>query len=407
MAPPSPGHRRLWLLSLLVALLALAAPLAHHVRAASLLTRVADPEAHGWLADAGRHGVRVEPSAVGAEPARLYLPDDVVDPPGLVVVHGVHWKGIDEPRLQTFARAIASSGIAVLTPEVHELCDYRIAPASVDTIGRSTRVLSERLGGQRVGLMGLSFAGGLSLVAASDARYEDAIAFVVTLGAHDDLGRVLRFFVTDEAPRPDGSALHVHAHPYGTVVFIYSHVEDFFSPEDVETARLALRDVLHEDFDAARADAVGLSPAGSEAMRHVFEHDVTALAPALLAEIDRLQPQFAAVSPVAHVALHGTGDFLIPPSEAEWLARDIPASALRQELVSAAIEHVGLEPGTSVADELALVHFMSEILELTEARGRGLRSWARAGTAALRPPRTARTPAARCAAGSPARCRRR
>ena len=34
--------------------------------------------------------------------------------PGVVVVHGVHWKGIDEPRLQRFAATIAASGVAVI-----------------------------------------------------------------------------------------------------------------------------------------------------------------------------------------------------------------------------------------------------------------------------------------------------
>jgi hypothetical protein len=57
---------------------------------------------------------------------------------------------------------------------------------------------------------------------------------------------------------------------------------------------------------------------------------------------------------------------LIPPSEAEWLARDIPRSMLRADLVSAAIEHVNLEQNTSVIDELALVHFMGDVLDAAD-----------------------------------------
>jgi dienelactone hydrolase len=362
------------LLAALVTVLALWRPASAHVRAASLLVRIAEPDTRGWLADSGRHPVDERDDSVSGSRGRLYLPTDVAHPPGLVVVHGVHWKGIDEPRLRAFARSIAASGVVVLTPEIRELCDYRIDPASIDTIGESATRLSARLDGQRVGLMGLSFAGGLSLVAASDPRYAGALAFVASLGAHDDLGRVLRFFVTDRAPRPDGSVFQVHAHDYGTVVLEYSHVEDFFPAADVEVARLALRSVLHEDLDAAREEARELSPASASKMQHILDHDTAALAPELLAEIERLEPQFASVSPGAHLerlrvpafVLHGAGDTLIPPSEAEWLARDVPARMLRESLVTRAIEHVGLEGDTGLGDRLELVHFMSNLLEATD-----------------------------------------
>jgi dienelactone hydrolase len=369
-------RRRLAAFAVVIAFLALWNPASAHVRAASLLARFADPDAHGLLADAGRHPVEESDFPLAGTRARLFAPMDVAHPVGLVVVHGVHYKGIDEPRLQRFARTIAASGVAVLTPEVSELCDYRIDPASVGTIGDAARALSDHLGRARVGVMGLSFAGGLALVAASDPRWADSVGFVVAVGAHDDLGRVLRFFVTNEAPRPDGSVERIHAHDYGTVVLEYSHVEDFFPPADVDAARDTLRFVLHEDFDSARARAAALSPASADKMKHVLDHDVAALAPELLAEIDRLAPAYAAVSPSAHVAdirvpvflLHGTGDSLIPASEAAWLAHDVPPSQLRAALVTGAIEHVELEGHTSLSDELALVHFMSDVLETTEAQ---------------------------------------
>jgi len=361
-------------LATVVALVVLWGPASAHARAASLLVRLADLDAQGSWAGAERRLVQeMDDSAMGNR-SRLYLPLDVPHPPGLVLVHGVHWKGIDEPRLRAFAHAIAATGVAVLTPEIRELCDYRIDPASIDTIGQSAATLSARLGGERVGVMGLSFAGGLSLVAATDPRYADTFAFVASVGAHDDLGRVLRFFVTDQAPRPDGGALHIHAHDYGTVVLEYSHVEDFFPPADVEVARRTLRSVLHEDLDSAREQARGLSAASAARMQHILDHDTASLAPELLAEIERLTPQFAAVSPSAHLSglrvpaylLHGAGDSLIPPSELQWLQHDVPTAMLVESLVSRAVEHVGLESDAGLGERLALVHFMSDLLEATE-----------------------------------------
>jgi len=374
----SRSRRRLVALVLLVATLALWRPAAAHVRAASLLVRFADPDAHSLVADAARHPVAERPFELPGTRARLYWPEDVARPPGVVVVHGVHYLGIDEPRLRRFARTIAASGVAVLTPEIRELTDYRIEPASIDTIGASAQALSARLGGVRVGVMGLSFAGGLSLVAAADPRWAPSFAFVVAVGAHDDLGRVLRFFTSDEAPRPDGTVLHLHAHPYGPVVLLYAHAEDFFSPADLPAARDTLRLWLHEDFDGARRRAAALSPAGAALVKHVFDRDTRALAPALDAEITRLQPAFAAVSPSAHLKdvrvpvflLHGAGDTVVPSSETEWLAHDTPRGMLREALISRAIEHVEVEGGTSLRDEIALVDFMSGVLEAADDEGR-------------------------------------
>jgi len=379
-APRSPrSGRRSVAVLLLLSLAVLWRPASAHVRAASFLARFADPAAHGLLAELGRHALEVHDVVLAGTRARIYRPVGVDRPPGLVVVHGVHWKGIDEPRLQRFARTLAASGVAVLTPEVRELCDYRVDPASIDTIGASARAFSEQLGGGRVGVMGLSFAGGLSLIAASDPRYQAAFAFVVAVGAHDDLGRVLRFFVTDEAQRPDGTMFRVHAHDYGTVVLEYAHVEDFFPAADLPVARDTLRSILHEDFDAAREQAKALSPAAAATMGRILAHDTAALTHELMAEIERLQPSFAAVSPAAHLGhlsvpvfvLHGSSDQLIPPSEAEWLAHDVPRGRLRDVLVSRAIEHVGLGEGaTRLSDKLALVHFMGDLLEEAESQRR-------------------------------------
>jgi dienelactone hydrolase len=370
----SPRLRRLLAFAVAVMAIVLWRPATTHVRSAAFLTRFADPQATGALARLGRHGVDEESFDVPGTRARLYVPAGVTRPAGLVVVHGVHWKGIDEPRLQRFARTLAQSGVLTLTPEIAELCDYRIDPASIDTIGRSAALLSERTGGAKVGVMGLSFAGGLAVLSATDPRWRASFAFVVSVGGHDDLGRVLRFFVTNEAPRPDGTTEHLHAHDYGTAVLEYSHVEDFFPPGDVDAARDALRSLLHEDLDAARARAKDLSPPSAARMDRILSHDTAALAPELLAEIDRLAPRFPPVSPSSRLAaltvplfvLHGAGDSVIPASEAEWLAHDAPRGLVRDVLVSRAIEHVELGGGTSFSDELALVHFMADVLEAVD-----------------------------------------
>src|SRR5439155_24989482 len=82
--------------------------------------------------------------------------------------------------------------------------------------------------GAPVGVMGLSFAGGLALMAAADARYQSDISSVIALGAYDDLARVTRFLATNEIELPDGKTGRIPAEQYGALVLVYAHIEDFF-----------------------------------------------------------------------------------------------------------------------------------------------------------------------------------
>src|SRR5262249_28155246 len=154
-----------------------------------------------------------------------YLPQGAADAPGIVLAHGVHHLGIDEPRLVRFARTIAKAGVVVLTPDIQELRDYHVDPRSIDTIGFAARALKDEVHRPNVGLMGMSFAGGLSLLAAADPRFSGDIGYVVAVGAHDDLERVSRFFATGHIEDPDGHPSPLAPHEYGPLVLVYDHVD--------------------------------------------------------------------------------------------------------------------------------------------------------------------------------------
>ncbi len=349
--------RRAVVFVIAVMLVMLARPASHHARAAGLLVSFSDPSS--------KTEVATERLLMGGIPARIYRPVGVDDAPGVVLVHGVHHLGIDEPRLERFARAVSAAGVVVLTPEIAELSDYRVAPRSIDTVGRALSVLSARVGRKKVGLMGMSFGGGVSLLTAADERFSGGVAFVVAVGAHGDLARVSHFFAEDK-----------RAHEYGATVLVYTHVEDFFPEHDVPVAREALRLWLHEARDDARRAARELSPASKEKVEKLFAADIASLRPELVAEIDRLRGAMAEMSPHGRLAgiranvylLHGEGDNVIPASETNELAKDVPPSRLRAVLVTPAIQHVELK-GPTAMDKWDLVHFMGQVLaEAEQAR---------------------------------------
>ena len=367
------------LLVLAVVGIFLARPVSHHARAAGLLAAFSDPKSKSEVTEE-LISIDVPASTAGAARsvrARLYSSPGATarNCPAVVLVHGVQYLGIEEPRLQRFARSIASAGLVVLTPQVDELADYNVSPRSLETVGAAIRVLRTRSGGRaQVGLMGTSFGGGVALLTAADARFANDVAFVVAIGAHDDLARVSGFFASDEIAEVNGTTRKLHAHGYGSTVLVYTHAEDFFPPDDVPAAREALRLYLREQRDAAREAAKALSPAAKAKLDVIFGPDIHSLRPELLAMVERHAADMKTVSPHdqlsglrAHVyLLHGAGDTVIPATETMWLAKDVPAPVLRSVLVSPAIEHVELkEP--SLADQWALIHFMGAVIGEAEA----------------------------------------
>src|SRR5439155_24316016 len=110
-----------------------------------------------------------------------------------------------EPRLIALAGSFARAGTIVLTPELAPLADYRVDdPRNLEILRASVRMLAKREGiaPGGVGLVGVSFSGGLSLRVATEPDVARNLAFVVSIGGHDDLLRVARFFATDEAQTP-------------------------------------------------------------------------------------------------------------------------------------------------------------------------------------------------------------
>jgi pimeloyl-ACP methyl ester carboxylesterase len=353
-------------------------PTLNHIRAGVLLLKVSGADERAVPAALGNYALTREDvrfaGSNGEIRARLYRPVGVAEPPGIVMLHGIHKDGYDEPRMVAFAEAVAATGVAVLTPTVQELAEYRVDVRSVAVIGASAHALRERLG-RRVGVMGMCFGGGLCLIAAADPRYADDIAFVTSIGGHDDLARIARFFITNEIARPDGTTLALRADPYGPMVIVYSRVADFFSPDDAPVAGEALRLWLGGAFDTARERSAALSPAGQARMATIFAGDYPALAPEMERVIARRADEMRLVSPDGYLKnvhaptflLHGANDGVVPPSEALWLARGLAANGRTRTLISRAVGHVEMAGNPTWKEKLEVIHFLAEIIAVARS----------------------------------------
>ncbi|HMR79738.1 MAG TPA: hypothetical protein PKD61_31740, partial [Polyangiaceae bacterium] len=223
--------------------------------------------------------------------------------------------------------------------------------------------------GGKTGLIGMSFAGGLSLLAASDASVGARLHFVTSVGGHHDLGRVLRFFLSDTVHAPSGKK-PFEAHEYGLVVLVNQHLEALVAKQDRPCLGAALQSWLKEERERAVTLASQCSTAEARRIFALLQAGkLKQLAPALGglllahdAELAQLSPKgrMGDIRPPVYL-LHGAHDNVIPPSETEWAERELQG-ARHSALVTPLLGHVEVEPSAQWLDQVALVSFMARML---------------------------------------------
>jgi acetyl esterase/lipase len=354
-----------------------------HVQSIAVMREISSQPAP-WIARSLTAPVTVEdlsypietPTGSQQVRARLYLPSNHPNAPAMVIFHGVHHLGIEEPRLKAFATAMAGCGLRVLTPELPGIKDYRVSLDSARTIGESVKWFAAQTGGP-VGVMGLSFSGGLALVAAEDPQYGPDFKFVFVVGSQDSMERVSRYYMTGRDVRPDGTVEVMKPHEYGPLVIEYEYLEDFVPAADLEPIRAVLRAHLYEDKPGEDQALHALNPAQMREALALMDTSLPSTRAGIVAAIQRNAYKFAALSPEEHLRtlttpvylLHGGADNLIPSAETLWMASEMQPKELKAMLVSPALTHVdvdGQQPG--VMDRWRLIHFFALVLQAAETR---------------------------------------
>jgi dienelactone hydrolase len=92
-----------------------------------------------------------------------------------------------------FAEALARLGVVALIPESSGLLAERMTFDEVDAVRTSLNLLASEpdVNPDRVGLVGLSASGGLSIVAAAQPDLRDRVRFVNSFGSYDDATTLL------------------------------------------------------------------------------------------------------------------------------------------------------------------------------------------------------------------------
>jgi X-Pro dipeptidyl-peptidase (S15 family) len=368
-------------LLLVVVLLALGAWTAvPYVRAASLVIRLAG--LHGpWLDRLGRfeNGPVTTrdltiPGRRGAMRARVYEPA-TRRARTVLLTGGVHAKGIDEPRLTKLARDLAVAGTPVVTAEIDDLLHYRITPKLTDGLEDAIVWVSREpslAGDGRIGVFGVSFAGGLSIVAAGRPAVAPHVAYVISFGGHSSLPDVVTFLCTGR--QPDGT--HRDPHDYGVVVTLMNSAEQMVPADQVAGLRTAITSFMSAshlamvdqkaaaaEFTRTKAMTAMLPEPSRTLMTYVNTRNVKALGAALLPHVTAftqdpaLSPARATTVTAPVFLLHGADDSVVPAIESRRLAAALGPRVPVHLLVSSLITHAEVDHPPTAGEVWEMVRF--------------------------------------------------
>jgi dienelactone hydrolase len=277
------------------------------------------------------------------------------------------------------AQDLAAGGSTVVTAEVPDLLQYRITAHLTDTIEDAAYWVANQPAlapDGKVGLFGISFAGGLSISAAGRPRVRDRVAFVVSFGGHGNLARVTRYLCT--GIQPDGS--YRQPHDYGIVVTLGNLADRVVPPEQVEPLRAAIVSFLHassldmvdksaaaREFARARDMQRALPEPAATLMGYVNDRAVKPLGEALLPHIDifekdpSLSPELAPGINAPVFLIHGADDNVVPAMESAYLADKLRSQVPVHLLITPLITHAEVDRGAGATDVWRLVRFWYDV----------------------------------------------
>jgi pimeloyl-ACP methyl ester carboxylesterase len=272
---------------------------------------------------------------LGGVPGHLYSGGHPA--PGLLLVPGATPAGLADSRVQQAAAAIARSHRTVFVPEL-ALYQQRFDRSDHDRLVRAVLALeSHDLTEGRPALLGFSYGGSYTLIAAADPRLTGRLEQVAVFGAYFDLVGVVQAVTTGVSLVGD------RAIPYDTP----PQAESLLHEAALQLVDPAHRDLLRQALTGA-ADPAAL-PEGARSVHELLVNESPARTVALA---EQLPPRARALlrdfspAPVAHriaapvVALHSIDDPAVPYGEAVRLASAMPGARVASVRI---FDHVDLE----------------------------------------------------------------
>jgi dienelactone hydrolase len=279
----------------------------------------------------------------GGDPdlAELWLPGwaSAERPAGaMLLVFGVNNLGRNHPAIERVAEALARTGVAVLVPDSRTLLEGRLEVGEIGGVVDAFQLLAARpeVDRERIGIVGFSVGGSLSLLAAADPAIASSVRWVNAFGAYADATTYLAAVSAHAHVGPDGSAVPWTPTPLAREVYLRFVLDQVGDAADRRVLSDALGSaVLAGERPAPDADLRGsLSTPVARTVHDLLtaatledaSESIAALPAASEAFIDAISPvrRLAGLEAEVHL-MHETEDHHVPYVESRALAAALEA----------------------------------------------------------------------------------
>jgi pimeloyl-ACP methyl ester carboxylesterase len=252
-------------------------------------------------------------------------------PEGVARSAGFDPRGIRAPQVVRIASLVAQAGAIAVVPDLPEVFRYQFTPRTPERIeacfGHMASLPDARA--DRLGIFGISVAGGFALAAATRPAIASRLRLFVGFAPFFDCESLLDFALTGRY-RLGGEVRRAKPHPWTRYIFFYNFLDLALDPShpEFETLREVMRLRLGKNGDAPDRLADTLSPGAKEALARIdsgdraFDESMAALALRRHEELASvLSPHFGFDRLRGRLFLvHSEDDDIIPFSESLRMA---------------------------------------------------------------------------------------
>jgi hypothetical protein len=290
---------------------------------------------------------------------------------GILFVPGAVAEGKDDPRLVSFANALARANFAVLVPDREAVRELKIGARDIREVADGFAYLASRpdLAPEgRAGIAAPSYALGPTVLAALEPDIREQVQFIFGIGGYYDLRQVIAFFTTGYF-REGERWRHVRPNESGKWLFARNNADRLSDSSDRAIIRAIAKRKMENPDAAVERLVAQLHREGRDLFELLTNKDPQRV-PELIEKLPKaVRTDIAALDLARHdlsalrarlILVHGFDDAMIPYTQSKALARAAPPGKARVYLVHR-LAHVDVD-GVAPADVLKLLCAIDALL---------------------------------------------
>jgi len=303
--------------------------------------------------------------------ADLYDPDQPVGA-GLVLVPGFTPHGKDDPRLVDLALTLSRARFLVLVPDLQGPREMRVRLEDSRGIADAVVHLAQTdllKGHEGVGVVAISYAAGLAILATMESDARASVRFLVAIGGYYDTTALATFVTTGRFRQSPVNRWQArNPHPAAKWLFLASNI-DLLDDASDRGILLAIAERRFDDRDAQVDNIAARLGPGGRSLFEFLENSEPERVEDLLGKLpNRVQAHLRRLSlrnyDLSHLAgrlilIHGREDAMIPYTESVALASAVSGSQL---FLIDGFSHVD-PTGVGLLGRLQLINAVQAFLE--------------------------------------------